>query len=148
PGRIEAEEYDLGGEGLGYHEANTNGNQGGATFRNDEVDIETTVDADGEYNISYILQDEWLEYSVEVQATGTYDLDVRVASDGAGKTFHIEIDGADVTGPITVPNTGGFQTWATVNVPGISLTEGDHQMRIVFDASYFNLNYVAFNEII
>ena len=32
PGRIEAEEYDLGGEGLAYHEANAEGNQGEATI--------------------------------------------------------------------------------------------------------------------
>ncbi len=44
PGRIEAEEYDLGGEGIAYHEANSNGNQGGGTLRNDEVDIEVCTD--------------------------------------------------------------------------------------------------------
>lgn len=148
PGRIEAEEYDLGGEGVAYHEMNENGNEGGSTFRDDEVDVETTQDTDGSYNVGYILQGEWLEYSINVLSSGSYDLDVRVASDGAGKTFHIEIDGVDVSGPVTVPNTGGWQTWATVNVPDINLTEGKHQMRIVFDASYFNLNYVQFSDVI
>ncbi len=148
PGRIEAEEYDLGGEGLAYHEANTNGNEGKASFRNDEVDIETTEDVDGSYNISYILQGEWLEYTVEVGGTGSYDLDIRVAADGDGKTFHIEMDGNDVTGPISVPNTGGWQTWKTVTVNDVSLTAGKHIMRIVFDASYMNLNYVEFRDVI
>ena len=44
PGRIEAEEYDLGGEGVAYHEANAIGNEGNAAFRNDQVDIEATAD--------------------------------------------------------------------------------------------------------
>ncbi|MCR6637551.1 MAG: carbohydrate-binding protein [Sporocytophaga sp.] len=148
PGRIEAEEYDLGGEGLAYHEANTNGNEGGATFRNDEVDIETTGDVDGTYNISYILQGEWLAYTVEVAGTGSYDLDLRVAADGDGKTFHIEMDGNNVTGPISVPNTGGWQTWQTITVKDVPLTAGKNIMKIVFDASYMNLNYMEFRDVI
>jgi len=148
PGRIEAEEYDLGGEGLGYHEANTNGNQGGAPFRSDEVDIEVTQDEEGVYNIAYILEGEWLQYTVDVMSSGVYDLNLRMAADGAGKTLHIEIDGVDVTGPIQVPNTGGWQTWETFTVRDVSLTAGEHVLRIVFGSSYMNLNYVEFVDVI
>jgi|GEM_PF-3528502 hypothetical protein len=148
PGRIEAEEYDLGGEGLSYHEVNENGNEGKATFRNDEVDIEETQDVGGGFNVGYILRGEWLEYTVNIAASGTYDLDVRVAADGTNKSFHIEMDGVDVTGPINVPNTGGWQIWQTVTVRDIVLTGGEHSMRIVFDSDYMNLNYVEFRDVI
>src|SRR5690606_14664141 len=67
PGRIEAEEYDKGGEGIAYHEVNTNGNEGGADFRMDEVDIEKTSDIGGGYNIGYALKGEWLKYSIRVK---------------------------------------------------------------------------------
>lgn len=148
PGRIEAEEYDLGGEGLAYHEANTNGNEGGATFRTDEVDIEETGDADGTYNIGYILNGEWLEYTVNVISTGVYDLLLRVAANGDGKTLHVEVDGEDVTGSLDVPNTGGWQTWETVMIGDISLTEGEHVIRLAFESDYMNLNYIQFNDVI
>jgi len=148
PGRIEAEEYDLGGEGLGYHEANTNGNEGKAPFRNDEVDIEETGDDDGVYNVGYILEGEWLQYSIEVLASGVYDLNLRMAAEGSGKTLHIEIDGVNVTGPIEVPNTGGWQVWETVTVSDVSLSAGEHVMRIVFGSSYMNLNYVEFADVV
>ncbi len=148
PGRIEAEEYDFGGEGIAYHEGNSNGNEGGATFRNDEVDIEETADTDGDYNIGYILNGEWLEYTIEVQSTASYDLDIRMATDGDGKAFHIEIDGLDVTGSIEVPNTGGWQTWETITVQDVGLTAGEHEMRIVFDADYVNFNYMEFKSIV
>ncbi|MBO9703474.1 MAG: carbohydrate-binding protein [Sporocytophaga sp.] len=148
PGRINAEEYDLGGEGLAYHEANTNGNEGKATLRNDEVDIEATQDVEGIYNVGYILKDEWLEYTVNVVAQGNYDLDVRLAADGEGKTLHIEMDGVNVTGQINVPNTGGWQTWQTVTLNNISLAGGEHIMRIAFDSDYMNLNYVEFKDVI
>ena len=148
PGRIEAEEYDRGGEGLAYHEANSNGNEGGANLRNDQVDIETTGDIDGNYNIAYIMQGEWLEYTVDVLATDVYGLNLRVAADGDGKVFHIEMDGSDITGTIAVPNTGGWQTWQTVMVNNIHLAEGEHIMRIVFDSDYMNLNYVEFTGVV
>lgn len=144
PGRIEAEEYDLGGEGIAYHEANANGNEGNAAFRNDQVDIEATADESGEYNICYILQGEWLEYTVDIALTGKYDIALRVAADGDGKRMHIEIDGVNITGSIEVPNTGGWQTWTTVTVKDIDLVQGQHVMRVAFDANYMNLNYMEF----
>jgi len=148
PGRIQAEEYDLGGEGVAFHETDAAGNQGGATFRTDEVDIENCTDQGGGYNIGYALQDEWLEYSVNVTASKTYGLDLRLAVDGDGKTMHIEVDGTDVTGAIAVPNTGGWQTWTTHYVKDIPLTKGDHIVRVVFDASYMNVNYMEFRDIL
>jgi hypothetical protein len=148
PGRIEAEEYDLGGEGLAYHEGNTSGNQGLATLRNDEVDIETTGDVDGVYNLGYTLTGEWLEYTVDVSKTGKYDLDLRLAKDGDGGLMHIEMDGVNVTGAINVPNTGGWQTWQTKKLTGINLSAGEHIMRIVFDSDYSNLNYIEFKGLV
>lgn len=147
PGRIQVEEYDLGGEMVAYHEAEANGNQGGATFRTDEVDIENCTDAGAGYNIGYALQGEWLEYTVNVAATKSYALDLRLAADGTGKTMHIEVDGVDVTGAISVPNTAGWQTWTTLYVKDIPLTKGTHIVRIAFDASYMNVNYMDFRDL-
>lgn len=148
PGIIEAEHYDEGGEGFAFHEANANGNEGLATLRNDEVDIETTQDISGAYNVGYILSGEWLEYTVNVTATDKYDLNLRVAADGAGRIFHVEMDEIDITGDIMVPNTGGWQKWETVTVPGIDLTSGQKVMRIVFESDYMNLNWVEFKNTI
>ncbi len=148
PGRIEAEEYDLGGEGLAYHEANAQGNQGNGTFRDDEVDIEVCTDAGGGFNLGYTLTDEWLEYTVDIANTGAYDLDLRLAKDGNDGMFHIEMDGEDITGSINVPNTGAWQTWETVTLDKINLTAGEHIMRIVFDSDYINLNYVEFKGLV
>ncbi|MBO9703471.1 MAG: family 43 glycosylhydrolase [Sporocytophaga sp.] len=148
PGRIEAEEYDLGGEGIAYHEANANGNQGGANLRNDEVDIEVTQDLEGEYNIGYILNGEWLGYTVDVLATGVYVLQLKVAADGDGKKMHVEVDGTDVTGTINIPNTKGWQAWETITINDVSLKEGQHVMRVFFDSDYMNLNYLQFNDVV
>ena len=148
PGKIEAEEYDLGGEGIAYHEANSNGNQGGGTLRNDEVDIEVCTDSQGGFNVGYTLTGEWLEYTVEVANTGNYDLELRLAKDGDGGLFHIEMDDVDITGPIEVPNTGGWQIWETIKLQDLSLTAGEHIMKIVFDSDYTNINYMIFSDLV
>jgi len=57
-----------------------------------------------------------------------------VANNGAGATFHVEVDGVDRTGPITVPDTGGWQAWQTVVTTNVPLTAGQRVIRVVFDS--------------
>ncbi|MEB2778739.1 carbohydrate-binding protein, partial [Algoriphagus sp. D3-2-R+10] len=92
---------------------------------------------------------EWLEYTVNITTAGAYNLDARVAAPGAGGTFHIECDGIDVTGPLTVPDTGGWGSWASVKKTGVNLPAGTHVLRYVLDSNgengYFgNLNSLHF----
>ena len=133
PGRVEVERFDEGGEGLAYHDT-TLGNKGGA-FRNTDVDIETTGDTGGGYDVAWIRPGEWLQYTVNVIADGPYDVTLRAASSGSGGVLHLEIDGARATGPVTVPNTGGWQTWGTVTVPRVPLKAGIHNLRLAFDVN-------------
>jgi GH35 family endo-1,4-beta-xylanase len=142
PGIIEAENYDLGGQGVAFNET-TPGNSGNA-YRTDDVDVEVTGDISGGYNVGWIAEGEWLEYTVSVTETGNYDLHVRVASENSGTSLRIEMDGADISGSVAIPNTGAWQTYQTVTVPNIGLTAGQKVMRIVMETSWFNLNYVSF----
>jgi hypothetical protein len=143
PGTIEAEHYDLGGEGVAYHDLSA-GNSGNA-FRTDNVDLEASTDTGTGYNVGWVQAGEWLEYGVNVTSAGTFSLDVRVAATAAGKTFHIEMDGVNISGTINVPNTTGWQIWQTVTVTTSSLTTGQKIMRIVMDSGDFNLNKVTFS---
>jgi len=145
PGKIEAEHYDLGGQGIAYNDL-TSTNEGGS-FRNDAVDVEACSDAGTGYNVGYVRAGEWLEYTVNVNA-GTYKLDVRVAAMSAGNTFHLELDGLNISGPITVPNTGAWQNWQTVTVTTTSLTAGNNKvLRVYMDGTDFNLNYFTFSPV-
>jgi predicted amidohydrolase len=144
PGTIQAEDYDSGGEGVGYHDT-TGGNSGGK-YRSDGVDIEPTTDVGGGFNVGWMAPTEWLKYTVFVGAAGTYTLTARVAASGAGGTFHVELGGADVTGPLTIPNTGGWQAWTNV-AKTVTLAAGVQSMRVVVDRAgptgvVGNLNYV------
>jgi hypothetical protein len=79
PGRIQAEEYKSGGENVGYHDL-TAGNTGGAYKPNDNVDIETTSDVSGIYNVGWTDNGEWLAYDINVAQAGSYKLTARLAS--------------------------------------------------------------------
>jgi beta-glucanase (GH16 family) len=140
PAKIEAEDFDDGGEGVAYHDTDPGNN--GSQYRTSEgVDIEACTDAGGGYNVGWVVQNEWLEYTVSVPSAGDYSIDVRVASLSAGGTFHLAFNGTDKTGDITVPVTGGWQTWATVSATA-TLEAGVQTMRFVTTADGFNVNYV------
>jgi hypothetical protein len=132
PGTFEAENFDDGGQGVAYNDTSS-GNVYGA-YRSTDVDIETTGDSSGAYDVAKVKAGEWLKYTVNVTASGTYPLTIRVANVGTGGRFHVEVDGTDRTGPINVPDTGGWQTWTNLPGPSISLTAGTHVLRVYFDA--------------
>src|SRR5690606_475615 len=84
---------------------------------------------------------------VNVQNTGSYDLNLRLACNGTGRTINIIMNDITVAANVAVPNTGGWQNWTTVTVNGLELTAGQTIMRISCGGpDYTNLNYVDFTE--
>ncbi len=133
PLTIQAEDFDNGGEGVAYHDLDAI-NSGGK-YRSGGVDIQTTADAGGGYNIGYIKAGEWLQYSIHLDQGGSFDFDFRLASTGTGGKFHFEIDGVNKSGALTVPRTGGYQSWQTLRKSSVPLTAGDHVLRVKMDAN-------------
>ncbi|MDB5273195.1 MAG: putative chitinase [Chitinophagaceae bacterium] len=143
PGKIEAENFNLGANGTAYYD-NTATNQGNF-YRETAVDIEHAIDANGGYDVGWTSSGEWMEYDVTIASDNNYSISVRAANGNSGtQNFHIEMDGVNVTGAISIPATGAWQKWSTVTVNNISLTQGDKKMRIAFDGG-FNLNFVNFS---
>jgi len=132
PARFEAEAFDIGSEGNAYHDIDAS-NLGGQ-YRTTGVDLEETSDAGGGYDVGWMAPGEWLAYSTTVAAGAPYRLDVRVASIVGGATFHLEVDGVNATGPLAIPDTGGWQNWTTVSAP-LTLTAGPHTLRLVVDTA-------------
>ncbi len=132
---IQFENFDEGGEGVAYHD-NGAGNNGGA-YRtgNTSVDLATTTDGGSGYMVTGVTAGEWLKYTINAAQAGTYTLGFRVASSATGGTFHVMIDGVNVTGTMAIPNTGSTGTWATITKTGIALTAGNHDVQVVFDTN-------------
>ena len=145
--RVQAENFDEGGL---VSPSRHDRRQHRRNVSNDGRGHWSTTDAGAGYLVGRTRPGEWLKYSVTVASAGTYALDLRIANVGTGARFHVEIDGVDRTGPISVPNTGGWQTWQTVTRTGLSLTAGSHVITLVFDTGTAenggvgNYNWVRF----
>jgi hypothetical protein len=108
PGKVQCEFYDLGGEGVAYHDADSINNGSGKLnpvngnplheFRiNEGVDIsytKTNGTDDNPYNdvmpemnqlyVGWTEPDEWIKYSVNVKETGDYSIGLMYTSNRGG----------------------------------------------------------------
>jgi hypothetical protein len=149
PGLVQVENFDNGGEGLAYHDASANNS--GNTYRTTDVDLGPTADpSSGGYYLGWTRETEWLKYTVNATVTRSYVATARVANVGAGAKFRIEVDGVDVTGPISVPDTGGWDIWQTIPLGNIPLTQGQRVIRLVMltrnveNTGVGNFGYLSF----
>ena len=142
PVRIEAEDFDIGGDGIAYDDQDL-GNTGGQYRPGEDVDIEACSDTGGGYGVGWISAGEWLEYTVVVPADGDYTLDLRYASVISGAKYRVEFDGVDVTGEVIAPASGGWQRWETSSST-VTLAAGQRTMRFTAIAAGFNINYIDF----
>ncbi len=89
--------------------------------------------------------DEWIRYTVNVETAGVYDIDLRVASGTGTGLLSLKMNERDMGDPVVVPNTGGFQNWITVTIPGVTLAAGEQVMRLlVVESSDTNINRMTF----
>ena len=145
PGQIswvEAENFDLGGQGIAYNDT-TAGNQGGKYRLTDSVDIEgPSVNAGGTFRTSFATASEWLTYTVDVQQAGQYQLRVRTAAAGTGGTARVWFNGSDKTGVMTIGSTGGWDVWQN-STAMVDLPAGVQVMRLEIVSGSFNTDYLS-----
>ncbi len=144
PGRLEAEKYDVGGEGVAYHDIDAN-NIGLAFRPNEGVDLEGAND--GGFNVYWMVAGEWLEYTINVPTSGLYDIIPYMTSVPAFGHFHLRIDNQLVSGKVRVTNTGGWQNWTAFPVRNIHIEAGTRILRFEVDSDtdkknwLYSLNY-------
>ncbi|HEX4094619.1 MAG TPA: glycoside hydrolase family 3 C-terminal domain-containing protein, partial [Trebonia sp.] len=76
---------------------------------------------------------------------GTYTVAFRVASPyGIADALHIaNAAGTNLSGSVTIPNTGGYQTWTTVDA-SVTLPAGQQTLRVDQDSNGWNFHYMQF----
>ncbi|MGO8670756.1 MAG: glycoside hydrolase family 3 C-terminal domain-containing protein, partial [Capsulimonadaceae bacterium] len=143
PGTIQAANYDLGGQGLAYNSDSAT-NQGDE-YRTDGVGIEDTSDTGpGTYDVGWTAGGQWLNYTINVATAGSYTVGIRIASPNAGNVVDLRTPmGAALTGPVSVPETGGYQDWTTVNAT-CTLPAGQQVIQVFEDTGGYNLHYLTF----
>jgi peptidoglycan/xylan/chitin deacetylase (PgdA/CDA1 family) len=146
PGTIQAEDFDNGGNNCAYMDT-TSGNSLNGYRTTESVDIQTTTDTGGGFNIGAVQAGEYLDYTVSVGTAGNYRLELRVSATTTGKTVDVLMDGALIADNLAVPNTGNYQTFATINVPSVALTAGTKELKVLFNQSSQNLNWIRFTSV-
>ena len=151
PGTVQVANYDTGGQGVAYSVVSANGSAN--SYRSDGVDLEDTQDtldtsvAGGAYDMGWITPGQWFNYTVNVATAGTYSVAFRVSSPyGITDALHIDNSaGTNLSGSVAVPNTGGYETWATVTA-SVTLPAGQQTLTVDQDTNGWNFHYMTFTQ--
>lgn len=146
PGTIEAEDFDLGGEGLSFHESDTR-DEGKANYRSDNEGVDIKKIADGGYAIGYTADGEWLNYTVNVTTAGKYKCEVVASSAVDGSKVQVGfVEKNDVAfmRTISIPNTGSGVFNTVVCKSTKTLTEGKHVVQLYFPVGGCEIDKIIF----
>jgi len=112
PGRIEAENFDKGGEAVGFHTpAAKNGTDKHRRWRLYRPDEGAPIGSeglgrlmDGNYSVYAFVPETWWRYTLDVEEAGPYTIVIRAQTNEKDRKVRVQIDGADA-GTISVPQT-------------------------------------------
>lgn len=111
------------------------------------VETETTTDAGGGQNVGYIHGGDWMNYAINIPATGTYKVSYRVAAKAGGGQLQLEkAGGSPVYSNINVPSTGGWQNWQTIS-HNMVLPAGEQMIALSAITGGFNVNWLKVESI-
>ena len=154
PGVIHATDFDLGGNGKAYFDKDTANyhvssgtyttwNQGWS-YRNDGVDIQAATDTDpnaNQYNVGWTEAGEWLQYTINVDSTAAYDINIRYSAFTSNSKIILTLDGSDITPSIPLSPSSG---WATQTISDVVLYKDQHKLKIFFEKGGANVGRLTF----
>ncbi|MGM8933217.1 carbohydrate-binding protein [Salinicola halophyticus] len=135
---LDAALFDEGASYLTYKDSSET--QMGTHFREGGVDIQGNGDA-----IGWIENGEWVEYTLEIDQAGVYDLSFLSAlgaQTGSARSITATFDnGAGVyeVATIGVDYTGGWSTFAETESQNVALEAGTQTLRLTFNGGSQNL---------
>jgi hypothetical protein len=144
PGKVEAENFDIGEDGLTYHDSDAK-NVTSDLRPNEPIDIYDL--GNNKYYVIDNYPGEWLEYTVSVAQKGTYDVAASIAAFAGGGTFRVKVGTAE-SDIIKAPTTYSWSTTKTVNF-SMNLEAGNQIMRLSFiEKPLFYIDYLDFKRVI
>jgi hypothetical protein len=147
---IEAYDFDIGGEGIGFHDADRNN----TTTDYRRVRGDTRSDAihmqepNAYKNIGYTHANAWWNYTVVVVDAGYYEIDFSVTVNGNNVKCRVEVDG-EASEDYSLPNNSSWISYRyhfyynRIDPPKYYLTAGKHVIRLFSLTSGWNFNAVS-----
>lgn len=140
--RLRADEFDAGGEGVAYHDADPEHPPGGYQPRTEEgVDLTAKPDGTGWLIRGFGDGTEWVQWTVPIAVTGTWTARFRAVTgvaSGGPYSYAVYVDGVKAA-DVTLPALDRFgDEFDLDDIPWsadveLALTEGDVVFRIAFD---------------
>ena len=105
--------------------------------------VENCTDAGGGQDMGYVDASDYLKFNQVVFPTsGSYVIEYRVASGGAGGTVSSDLNsGAIQLGNTTILGTGGWQNWTTVSRT-VTVAAGTYDFGVFAQSGGWNINWV------
>uniref|UniRef100_A0A4Y8PSU6 beta-glucosidase n=2 Tax=Paenibacillus athensensis TaxID=1967502 RepID=A0A4Y8PSU6_9BACL len=107
--------------------------------------VQAEACSEGGQDVGYIEAGDWMDYTVNVQTAGTYTVDFRVSSPYSGTQLQLQKSGTALA-TVTLPNTGGWQTWQTVSA-SVNLAAGSQTLRVYAVSNGWNFNWMNFTSV-
>jgi predicted esterase len=89
-----------------------------------------TTDVGGGQGLGYITNGSYMDYAINPNVAGTFTLQLRVASEALGGVVQVMNSDGTVLARISVPQTGGWDTWVTTEPVNITLAAGPQYIRL------------------
>lgn len=148
PGTIQAENFDKGGDGLSFHDSDSNAEGDASSYRSDAEGVDFVQGNNGTA-IGYTAANEWYEYTVNVKEAGKYSFEATASSGTTNSGFRISLVNADGTlttlANVSVPQTGN-NDWGTYKaITGNFLKElpaGQQILRITITGANCNIDKI------
>jgi len=124
-------DFDKGPSGVAYKETDANPT---SWYRPGEVDCYDF--GMGKTVVAGLSTGEWLNYTIRVEKSGYYDLDIGSVwswlIEPSG-TIHLEVNEKDITGPVKISETESLVEIPRQTIKNVFLKKGDYVLKLVVD---------------
>jgi glucosylceramidase len=122
------------------------------------LETELTSDTNGGYDVGFSNDGDYAVYKNIDFGTGVSSVSARLACDqnsggncGGNLEFHLDSAAGTLVASVSVPSTGGWETWQTTPASSVTGASGVHDLYVLFKApasgatSLGNVNWFQFN---
>lgn len=135
---INAAYYDLGGEGIAFHD---NGGRDGGDFRRpDNVDVGGN---DPNYFVGWTGDNEWLTYSVIVDEDGEYEFNAFIGSNNDRGRYSLFFGDENLTGILANKKTNSYGDFQP-NTYTVNLKKGKYVMKFYMNVGAYDVKEYRF----
>ena len=145
PGTLQAEEYDAGGQDVGYHDKSI-GNSGNFLHRDEDVDFRRSGPTSSYiYSVTHTIPGEWLNYTTNVEQQGAYRVKFRYVTTTNDTKVNFKVDNAIVAENVELATTADLNAWTDKIFEIPTMTAGEHLFTLEVVSGTFDVDRMEFS---